>query len=115
MGEQRRSSRIRTNALVDVAGTDVLLFHEIVDISGGGICIQCPTVEEVGTEVDLCINFPDLDESIETRGVVVWSHEEPRKGMAIKFLDLTEKQRAILRRYLGMRYPNEGNTDSAGE
>lgn len=105
MDEQRRSPRIRTNALVDVAATDVLLFHKIVDISSGGICIQCPTVEEAGTEVEIIINFPELDESIETRGVVVWSHEEPRKGMAIRFVDLTFEQRVILRRYLGMRYP----------
>jgi len=104
--EQRKSPRIQTDALVDVAGKDVLLFHRIRDISMGGLCIDSPTPEEVGTEVDLVVNFPDLDEVIETRGVVVWSHDEPRKGMAIKFLDLTEEQRSILRRYLGLRYPD---------
>lgn len=106
--EQRKSPRIQTNALVDVAGSDVLLFHKVRDISMGGVCIECPTLEEVGTEVDLCINFPDLDEVIETRGVVVWAHEEPRRGMAIRFVDLNEEQRAILRRYLGLRFPQGG-------
>ncbi len=106
--DQRRSPRIQTNALVDVAGTDVLLFHRIRDISMGGICIECPTLEEVGTEVDLCINFPDLDEVIETRGVVVWAHEEPWRGMAIRFAELSEEHRSILRRYLGLRYPGNG-------
>lgn len=103
MEEQRRYPRIKTDALVDVAGQEVLLFHRIRDISMGGLCIECPTLEEVGAEVDLCINFPDLDEVIETKGVVVWTHEEPRPGMAIKFVGLTEEQKAILRRYLSLR------------
>lgn len=106
--DQRRSPRIQTDAVVDVAGKDVLLFHRIRDISMGGICIECPTLEEVGTEVDLCINFPDLDEVIETKGVVVWAHEEPWRGMAIRFAELDEEQRSILRRYLGLRYPDDG-------
>jgi len=94
---------------VDVAGTDVLLFHKIVDISAGGLCIQCPTVEKVGTEVDLCINFPDLDETIETRGRVVRASEEPSREMAIEFIELTGDQRSILRRYLSLRYPDSPN------
>ncbi len=105
--EQRKSPRIQTDALVDLAASNVLLFHRIRDISMGGICVDCPTLEEVGTEVDLCINFPDLDEVIETKGVVVWAHEEPRRGMAIRFVDLTEEQRSILRRYLGVRQSHE--------
>jgi len=115
VGEQRRSPRIKTDALVDVAATDVLLFHKIVNISLGGILIECPTVEETGTEVDLCINFPDLDETVEARGVVVWSHEEPSRGMAIRFIELTLEQKAVMRRYLGMQDPTPAGGFIIGE
>lgn len=110
MEERRKSPRIETNALIDIAGTEVLMFHRIRDISMGGVCIETESLEPVGSEVELVINFPDLDEVIETKGVVVWSHEEPRPGMAIKFVDLTEEDKMVLRRYLGVREAHKNNS-----
>ena len=110
MEERRKSVRIETNALIDLVGTGVLMFHRIRDLSMGGVCIDTESLEPVGSEVDLVINFPDLDEVIETKGVVVWSHEEPSPGMAIRFETLKEEDKMVLRRYLGMRDAHQNNS-----
>jgi uncharacterized protein (TIGR02266 family) len=110
MEERRKSVRIETNAMIDVLGKEVLMFHRIRDLSMGGVCIETESLEPVGSEVDLVINFPDLDEIIETKGVVVWAHEEPRPGMAIKFVDLKEEDKMVLRRYLGMLESRQNNS-----
>lgn len=107
MENQRKSPRIQTDAIVDYMGTDVLLYHKIQNISLGGICIQSPTIEDVGVEVELSINFPDLNETIETKGVVVWANNEPPKDMGIRFETLTEKQKEILRKYLELCEANK--------
>ena len=41
MAEQtRKHPRIKTDAVVDYTGSEVLLYHKIENISLGGICIQ---------------------------------------------------------------------------
>src|SRR5262249_34838353 len=64
----RQFPRYEVNAYVDYTGNEVLLFHRLQNISLGGVCIQTSGVEEVGTVVDLVLNFPDLDASIAVRG-----------------------------------------------
>ena len=61
-------------------GNEVLLYHRIQNISLGGVCIQSSGVEDVGTMVDLVINFPDLDASIAVKGEVVWVNREAPDG-----------------------------------
>ena len=56
--------RYEVNAYVDYTGNEMLLFHRIQNISLGGVCIKTSGVEEIGTIVDLVLNFPDLDASI---------------------------------------------------
>ena len=103
MDENRDSPRIRTDALLDMAGTDVLLFHKIRDISQGGISIEAPTLEPVGTEVELSINFPDLHEVLETKGIVVRHTDDSPRVMGIRFEGLTRAQEGILERYLELK------------
>ena len=77
----REFPRFEVNAYVDYTGNEVLLFHRIQNISLGGVCIQTSGVEEVGTMVDLVLNFPDLDASIAVTGEVVWANREPPMDM----------------------------------
>ena len=101
MSENRRSIRIRTEALVDVtADEEVLLFHKIRDLSEGGLCIEFPTLEPVGTELDLSLSLPGTDETLELVGVVVRATEVPVRHLGVRFLDTTPLQREALRRYL---------------
>ena len=94
--------RFEVEAYVDVASQDSLLYHRIQNISLGGVCIQSAGVEEVGTTVDLVLNFPDLDASIAVRGEVVWANRDPPMDMGIRYVDLDEERKDTLRKYITM-------------
>ena len=96
----RAYPRLELRAYVDYTGSEVLLHHRIKNISLGGICIQSPAVEDVGTVVDLVIEFPDLDATIAVKGEVVWSNAEPPMDMGIRYTDLDHDRKDTLRRYL---------------
>jgi uncharacterized protein (TIGR02266 family) len=98
--DKREYPRFEVTAYVDYTGTEVLLYHRIENISLGGICIQTASIEDVGTIVDLLINFPDLDASIAVQGEVVWANREPPKDMGIRYLDLDEKKKETLRKHI---------------
>ena len=97
----RQFPRYEVNALVDLTGTEVLLYHKVQNISRGGLSLETPSIEEVGTIVDLVVNFPDLGEApLAVQGEVVWANREPPTDMGIRWLDLDEQKRETLRRYL---------------
>lgn len=98
--EQREYPRYEVTAYVDYTGTEVLLYHRIENISLGGICIQTASIEDVGTIVDLLINFPDLEASVAVKGEVVWANREPPMDMGIRYLDLDERKRETLRKHI---------------
>ena len=101
-GASRVFPRYEVNAYVDYAGSDVYLYHKISNISLGGICLETPTLEEVGTEVDVVVNFPDLDRQLSLRGEVVWSNKDEPRDMGIRWVGLDGDTRVMLREYLDM-------------
>src|SRR5437763_12552020 len=96
----REFPRYEVSAYVDYAGTEVLLYHRIQNISLGGICISTPSIEEVGSVVDLVINFPELGTSLSLRGEVAWANREPPMDMGIRYVELDEQKRETLRQYI---------------
>ena len=100
--EERRSTtnRIQTDVLVDYRGTHVVLYHRVRNLSIGGICIESPTVEPLGKIVSLSLNFPDLHQTIEVTGEVVWANEESPRDMGIRFMELDESQVQTIRAYI---------------
>jgi uncharacterized protein (TIGR02266 family) len=96
----REHPRYEVSAYVDYTGTEVLLYHRIQNISLGGICISSPSIEEVGTVVDLVINFPELGSSLALRGEVVWANRDPPMDMGIRYTDMDEEKRETLRQYI---------------
>ncbi len=98
----REFPRYEVQAFVDYSGSEVLLYHRIQNISLGGICIQSNGVEELGTIVELVINFPELHASISVRGEVVWLNREPPQDMGIRFIDLDTERKDTLRKYISM-------------
>jgi uncharacterized protein (TIGR02266 family) len=98
----REFPRYEVNAYVDFTGNEVLLFHRIQNISLGGVCIGTSGIEEVGTLVDLVLNFPELDASIAIKGEVVWANREPPMDMGIRYIDLDEERKDTLRKYINM-------------
>jgi uncharacterized protein (TIGR02266 family) len=104
MGDNHRQQpRIETDALVDVTATDVLLYHHIENLSLGGLCIQSPIVEPVGTRVSLSINFPDLHRTLDVEGEVVWANADHPCDMGIKFVNLKDGDKELLKQYLELR------------
>ncbi len=99
----REHVRIQTDALVDYTGTEVLLFHKIENLSLGGLSIFSATVEPEGTKVYLTVNFPDLQESVELEGEVVWSRDQAPKEMCFKFINVTQRDEDVLSRYIAAR------------
>lgn len=104
MSEQDRRTRsfprYEVSAYVDYTGSEVLLYHRIQNISLGGICISSPSIEEVGSVVDLVINFPELGTSLALRGEVAWANREPPMDMGIRYVDLDDAKRDTLRQYI---------------
>jgi hypothetical protein len=96
----RAFPRLELNAYVDYTGSEVLLFHKVRNISLGGICIEGAAIEEVGTIVDLVLNFPDLDSSVALQGEVVWANREPPMDMGIRYVNLDGDRKDALRKYL---------------
>jgi uncharacterized protein (TIGR02266 family) len=100
--QPREFPRYEVNAYVDYTGNEVLLYHRIQNISLGGVCIQSSGVEDVGTIVDLVINFPDLDASLSIKGEVVWVNRTEPQDMGIRYVDLDNERKEMLRKYIGM-------------
>src|SRR5215813_3964541 len=96
----REFPRYEISAYVDYTGSEVLLYHRIQNISLGGICIATPSIEEIGTEVDLVINFPELGTTLSLRGEVVWANRESPMDMGIRFRDLDDAKRDTLKQYI---------------
>ena len=96
----REFPRYEVSAYVDYTGTEVLLYHRIQNISLGGISISSPSIEEVGTIVDLVINFPELGTSLALRGEVVWANRDPPMDMGIRYVEMDEEKRETLRQYI---------------
>ncbi len=109
-GERPRAHpRLVLNAYVDYTGpAEVLLFHKVRNISLGGICIQSEAVEDIGTVVDLVLNFPDLDATLALQGEVVWANRERPMDMGIRYLDLDNERRDTLRKYLNLLQAKSG-------
>jgi len=98
----RAFPRLELKAYVDYTGTEVLLYHKVQNISLGGLCIQSAAVEEIGTIVDLVLNFPELEATVAVKGEVVWSNREAPMDMGIRYVDLDDDRRDTLRRYLSL-------------
>ncbi|MCK5797041.1 MAG: PilZ domain-containing protein [Deltaproteobacteria bacterium] len=98
--DRRVHTRFEVSAYVDYTGSEILLCHHIENISLGGICVRTTTLEELGTKVDLVINFPDLDQDISVVGEDVWANPHEPMDLGLRFIDLDDKHRAVLREYI---------------
>lgn len=115
--ERRIQPRYEVTAYVDYTGSEVLLYHRIENISLGGICIQSTSVEQVDTIVDLVVSFPDLGTSVALQGQVVWCNTEEPMDMGIRYIDLDNERKEILRKHIrairdrqGGPYPGSSKT-----
>jgi hypothetical protein len=76
----------------------VLDLCEILDISEGGALLQTPMGWQLGTALDLMLDFSETQTKLHTRGEVVWSDAGGRVG--VRFPELTEEARSQLQQWL---------------
>lgn len=110
--EERRNApnRIKADVQVDYLGTHVVLYHRVLNLSIGGICIESPSVEAVGKVVRLSLNFPDLHRSIDVEGEVVWANQEPPQDMGIRFRELSDADKETIRAYVQLEGKKGGGS-----
>ncbi|HEY4188261.1 MAG TPA: PilZ domain-containing protein [Polyangia bacterium] len=107
--QPRAHPRFVLNVYVDYTGaSEVLLFHKVRNISLGGLCLQSEAIEELGTIVELVLNFPDLDASLALQGEVVWANRERPMDMGIRYIELDAERRDTLRKYIGLLTASPG-------
>jgi Tfp pilus assembly protein PilZ len=97
--DSRAYPRFNVRAFADVTGTDVLLYQHVEDLSLGGLRVQGGTPDDVGSKVDVVLNFPELDTELAVTGRVTWAKSNAPRDMGIRF-DLDEVDRARLEGYL---------------
>ena len=88
--------RYEVDALANVTGSEVLLYHRIKNLSLGGMCIETPVLEQLGTVVEVAISLPGGGAAT-LQGEVCWVSSEPPTDMGIRFIDLDEPTRTQLR------------------
>ena len=98
--DRREFPRYEVTANVDYTGSEVLLYHQIENISLGGVCIQTSSVEAVGTIVELVINFPDFDASISVQGEIVWANRDEPMDIGIRYIDVDDERKELMRKYI---------------
>ena len=98
--EQRKTPRYEVSAFVDLTGEEVYLRHKLLNISLGGLCLQVDSAEEIGSEVDLLVHFPDLNVSLPLRGQVIWANRVYPVDMGLRFVGLDDRKTETLRQYL---------------
>jgi len=101
MDEDRRESpRVRADVRVDYGSPDeVILDHEIENLSLGGACLAVTSAQPVGSKVVLFLNLPGEDaEPLEIAGEVVWSNDTEPRDIGIRFTTMTDEGREALRR-----------------
>jgi len=100
---ERRSVRhkVHTPAYASLQQTStetVLDLCEILDISERGALLQTPVGWQLGTALDLMLDFSETQTKVRTKGEVVWSDAGGRVG--VRFPELTADARRQLQEWL---------------
>ncbi len=114
MGKENRvfeRKEISLNIKVKESGDDYDIDFPIVDLSEGGIFIKSSILWEPGQLFDLTFKLPGTNKVIETKGEVARAEDkyfldnfsksdDPTPGMGIKFIEMSEEDRQILRQFI---------------
>jgi GAF domain-containing protein len=100
---ERRSVRHKVHtpayASLQQASTETVLdLCEILDISERGALLQTPVGWQLGTALDLLLDFSETQTKVHAKGEVVWSDAGGRVG--VRFPELTEDARRQLQEWL---------------
>jgi hypothetical protein len=88
---RRRSVRQKVHAPAyasfgGASKNEMLDLYEVLDISEGGVAIQCPEPMEIDQEVELCLDLAESDHQLSATAHVVWSDSNGRVGLGFPTL-----------------------------
>jgi uncharacterized protein (TIGR02266 family) len=106
--ERRAHPRVRLHTTINLTSQSNFYTGLTGDISEGGVFVATHNVFSPGTSVDLEFTLPDNGGAIIARGEVRWAAEynelsDGPPGLGIKFLDLSERDRARIERFVRTR------------
>ena len=91
--EKRKHSRIAKKIKSEVHSEEIMTYSTTQNLSQGGIFITTPEPLQIGTQIELSLNFPD-DDPIDVKGIVRWHRDEVgddiKAGMGIEFIEIAE-------------------------
>ncbi len=105
----RQHARHQLQAVVEVGDGQLggELFFDSHNVSKGGLFLETELLLDVGETYWISFTLPGTSVAIRTRGRVVWVNKDPdednptdKPGMGLKFLDLTDSERAGLAAFL---------------
>ncbi len=108
--ERRRFQRVTFEAEVNFHSDHNLFLGFSEDISEGGLFAATYDIKPLGTRVELTFGLP-CGHVVQCEGEVRWVRQPsedpdaPPPGMGVRFLDLSEADRQVLRRYIDQRAP----------
>jgi len=98
--ERRSAERIAVEMWVEESTDRELYFQRGANISTGGIFLQRTIPHSKGTVINLQFTLPGDDEPVRVRGEIVNVGHADDLGMGVKFLDLDEKDRQRIERFV---------------
>ncbi len=102
--EKRKYSRIRVNCPVSFLSYGRLVIGETVDLSLGGMKIQCRSMLSIGQAYDFMILIND--HPIDPNGKIVYGENQPEftHSAGVSFLNLPKDHHNQLREFLSDRH-----------
>ena len=94
MGEEKRKNpRIETNIEIMFREAGSFIKSYMINVSKGGVFIKTPSPLPIDSPVNLQMQMPDDNETMEIKGCVVWSNPMGEKnsfptGMGIQFVNM---------------------------
>ncbi len=93
--QRRKDKRINSSHLVDYSTGPMEFSRVSKTLSAGGIFIATPQTLPVDTKIYMRIHFDQMaEEYIQVEGVV--RYVQPKRGMGIKFINLSEDDRKLI-------------------
>lgn len=107
MTERRLHPRTQIQIEVNYRSLDALYENPVLDISQGGMFIRTESPLPLGTEISLEFVIPGQDQTIQSKGLVVWRHESThsrissqKPGMGIRFIQMEPQDLKRIKAYV---------------
>lgn len=109
--ERRRQLRVAVQVSLECRGfgSGVNYRAKTLDLCEGGMAIQFPGPIPKETALRFVLDLPGMDHKFEVEGE--WAWEDHRKQAGVRFKDVTEEQRDLLRQWLNSQLPEPDQED----